>query len=242
MNLRMLTDTLAPHLGLLLAAFAGAAQAATNTPPSPVASNGAGAATRAPGAPRVVAILIYEGVELLDFAGPAEVFIVSDQQRAFRVVTVAPSREPLRTMGGVTIRADYTFEDAPAADILIVPGGEMRNVTPRGVAWIAKVAPRTEIVMSVCMGAFLLAEAGLLDGIEATTHHWGIDGLRRAAPRCTVVSGKRWVDSGHIITTAGVTAGIDAALHVVERLLGAPAARWTAGEWMEYAPRPAAGP
>jgi transcriptional regulator GlxA family with amidase domain len=84
------------------------------------------------------------------------------------------------------------------------------------------------------MGAFLLAEAGLLDGIEATTHHWGIDNLKKAAPRCTVVTGRRFVDSGRIITSAGVTAGIDAALHVVERLRGEPSARWTAEQWMEY--------
>lgn len=88
--------------------------------------------------------------------------------------------------------------------------------------------------MSVCYGAFLLADAGLLDGIEATTHHWGVAALKGAAPQCKVVTGKRYVDSGKIITTAGVTAGIDGALRIVERLLGREAARWAAEEWMEH--------
>jgi len=89
------------------------------------------------------------------------------------------------------------------------------------------------------MGAFLLARAGLLDGLEATTHHWGLEGLQRLAPLCRVVEGRRFVDSGRIVTTAGVTAGIDGALHVVERLYGAEKARWTAAQWMEHPTPPA---
>jgi transcriptional regulator GlxA family with amidase domain len=80
----------------------------------------------------------------------------------------------------------------------------------------------------------LLADAGLLDNVEATTHHWGIDDLRAVAPKCKVVTGKRFVDSGKIVTTAGVTAGIDGALHIVERVSGKEAAKWAAEEWMEH--------
>jgi transcriptional regulator GlxA family with amidase domain len=90
--------------------------------------------------------------------------------------------------------------------------------------------------MSVCFGALLLADVGLLDGIEATTHHWAVENLQKAAPKCKVLKDRRFVDGGKIITTAGVTAGIDGALHVVERLLGKEAARWTAEEWMEHHP------
>lgn len=184
---------------------------------------------------KTVAILLFEGVELMDFAGPAEVFIVAAEGKAFRVVTVAASTKPLKTMGGITVTPDFDFDNAPKADIVVVPGGNMKAVGKDGIAWIKNAAKDAEIVMSVCFGAMLLAEAGLLDDIEATTHHWGIDRLKTVAPKCKVVTGKmRFVDSGKIITTAGVTAGIDGALRVVERLLGREAARWTAQEWMEH--------
>ncbi len=181
-----------------------------------------------------VAILIFDGVELLDFAGPAEVFIVCEHGKAFNVFTVAPTKDDVRTMGGITVKPDYSLQNSPQADILIVPGGAMSNVGGGGVKWIRRISEKAEIVMSVCMGAFLLAEAGLLDGIEATTHRWGLASLKTAAPKCRVVAGKRFVDNGKVISTAGVTAGIDGALHVVGRLRGKESARWTAEEWMEY--------
>lgn len=183
---------------------------------------------------RTVAVLIYEGVELMDFAGPAEVFIVADQGKSFRVVTVAESTKPLKTMGGITITPDFNYENAPKADILVVPGGNAKAVGKAGRDWLKKANENTEITMSVCYGAFLLADVGLLDGVEATTHHWGVEDLKTAAPKCKVVSAKRFVDSGKIITTAGVTAGIDGALRIVERTLGKEAAKWTADEWMEH--------
>lgn len=195
-------------------------------------------AAEAPEAPKkarpTVAILLFKGVELLDFAGPAEVFGVAGEGHAFRVVTVAETTEPLKAMGGVTIKPDFAVKDAPRADVVVVPGGGTRNLGAAGRAWLRKAAGDAEVVMSVCMGAFLLADAGMLDGIEATTHHWGIEGLKKAAPRCKVITGRRYVDAGKIITTAGVTAGIDGALHVVERLCGKEAAKWTAEEWMEH--------
>ena len=181
-----------------------------------------------------VAIMLFDGVELLDFAGPAEVFIVASQRKPFRVFTVAPARDPIKTMGGITINPDFAFGDAPHADILVVPGGNTRAAGAEGVRWIRESAQKADIIMSVCYGAFLLADAGLLDGISATTHRWGIDSLKSAAPKCKVVVGQRYVDSGKIITTAGVTAGIDGALHVVERIYGKDLARWTSEYWMEY--------
>ena len=184
--------------------------------------------------PKTVAVLIFDGVELLDFAGPAEVFIVASQRAPFRVFTVAPTLKLIKTMGGITIKPDYSFKDAPPADILVIPGGTTSSVKQDGVEWIRKSAQSAEVVMSVCFGAFLLAEAELLDGITATTHSWGIEGLRTAAPKCKVVENQRFVDSGKIVTTGGVTAGIDGALHVVERLAGADVAKWTAESWMEH--------
>jgi len=187
-----------------------------------------------PQSPLTVAVLIFDGVELLDFAGPAEVFIVANQRRAFQVITVAPTTDLIKTMGGISIKPDYSLSDAPAADILVVPGGNLHSVQDEGVQWLAKSAESAEVVMSVCFGALLLADAKLLDGIEATTHQWAIESLRRAAPKCQVVTDRRFVDSGKIVTTAGVAAGIDGALHVVERLAGKEVAQWTAESWMEY--------
>lgn len=183
---------------------------------------------------RNVAIMIFDGVELLDFAGPAEVFIVAEHGRAYRVYTVAAEKRPVKTMGGIIVQPQYTIEDAPKPDILVAPGGATSNVTAKMSRWMRKCAGEAEIAMSVCMGAFLFAEAGLLDGREATTHRWGYESLVRAAPKCKLVKDRRFVDTGKIITTGGVTAGIDGALHIVERLNGKEAARWTAEEWMEH--------
>lgn len=191
------------------------------------------------GAPvKTVAVLLFEGVELLDFTGPAEVFIVAAEGKAFKVVTVAGSTKPLKTMGGITVTPDFAYANAPKADIVIVPGGATSNVDQTGRAWLKKAVGEAEITMSVCFGAFLLADAGLLDNVEATTHHWAIERLRQACPKCKVVTDRRFVDSGKIVTTGGVTAGIDGALHVVERILGKDAAKWTAEEWLEYRARP----
>ena len=179
-------------------------------------------------------VLLFDGVELLDFAGPAEVFGIADEGKRFRVVTVAETRRTVRAMGGVGIVPSCSFDDAPQLDVLVVPGGAMGNVSDAGIAVEQAAHARTKVTMSVCMGAFLLARAGLLDGIDATTHHWGLEDLRRAAPTCRVVPGVRFVDSGRIVTTAGVTAGIDGALHVLARLCGEESARWAADEWMEH--------
>jgi len=183
---------------------------------------------------RTVAILLFDGVELMDFAGPAEVFVVADRGRSFKVITVAEKAGAVRTMGNLRVVADHSYDDAPQADILVIPGGNLQAVNEKGRLWVRKAAGQAEITMSVCFGALLLADLGLLDGKEATTHTWAIGQLKIAAPKCKVMEGKRFVDAGKVITTAGVTAGIDGALHVVERLLGKEAARWTAEDWMEH--------
>jgi transcriptional regulator GlxA family with amidase domain len=190
---------------------------------------------------KTVAVLVFDGVELLDFAGPAEVFAVADRGKAFKVVIVAEKAGEIRTIGGVVIKPACTCDDAPRADVVVVPGGNTRKVGEAGRKWLKKAAKDADVVMSVCTGAFLLADAGLLDDREATTHHWAIEDLKTAAPKCKVVTGRRFVDGGKVVTCAGVSAGIDGALHVVERLLGKEAARWTAEEWMEYRREPTAG-
>ncbi len=186
------------------------------------------------GPPRRVAILVFDGVELLDFAGPGEVFAAAGHGRAFEVFTVGETRAPIVSQGFVEVTPRHAIADSPPPDVLVIPGGGVHSVldSPALMQWIKSTAA-TATVMSVCNGAFVLAQAGLLDGLEATTHHASIDALRRAAPRTVLRPGERFVDNGRVITAAGVAAGIDAALYVVGRLLTPNAAERTA-DYMEY--------
>jgi transcriptional regulator GlxA family with amidase domain len=184
---------------------------------------------------RNVAVFVHEGVELLDFAGPAEVFAAADRRRAFNVYTVAADDKEIVSQGFLTVKPQYTLANCPKPDLIVLPGGNtgLPLKDDRVIAWVKKAGPEAEVVMSVCTGAFLLAKAGLLDDKEATTHWGSIESLRKAAPKTKVHANRRFVDNGKVITTAGVSAGIDGALHVVERLLGEQAAKDTA-RYMEY--------
>lgn len=191
-----------------------------------------------PRPPRNVAIVLFPGVELLDFAGPGETFsaAMGSNGYEFQVFTVAADKEEIEdSRAVVTITPEYTIEKCPKPDIVVIPGGNIGAVNNNSqmMEWIKSRAADSEIVMSVCNGAFALHRAGLLDGMEATTHHGAIDHFRRSAPNVKVVENRRFVDNGKIITAAGVSAGIDASLHVVERLLGPEAADNTA-RYMEY--------
>jgi transcriptional regulator GlxA family with amidase domain len=197
-----------------------------------VASNSAAATMKGK---RNVAILVHEGVELLDFAGPGEVFASTDHRQAFEVYTVAATPGEIVSQGFVTIKPQYTLTNCPTPDIVILPGGrtDIPLSDPAVINWIKHSSQKAEVVMSVCTGAFLLAKAGLLDGREATTHWSAIESLRQEAPKTTVRENRRFVDNGQVVTAAGVSAGIDASLHVVDKLLGREVAAKTA-HYMEY--------
>jgi transcriptional regulator GlxA family with amidase domain len=187
---------------------------------------------------RRVVILLFDEVEVLDACGPFEVFSVTGRNlptRPFEVVTVA-ARSPVEARHGLSLNPGFHLDDVPRADILLVPGGpgtrrEMHD--PALLDWIRRAAQPAELVLSVCTGALLLGRAGLLDGLEATTHHDALDLLALAAPRATLRRDLRVVDNGRVILSAGVAAGIDMSLHVVQRLLGPEVARETAA-YMEY--------
>ena len=195
----------------------------------------AGAIGPAEARPRNVAILLFPGVQIIDYTGPWEVFghAVRGGVPAFRIYSVAERREPLSTSMGMIVVPDFAMANAPSPDVLVVPGGHVPLESEATLEWIRTSARRAEIVFSVCTGAFLLSRAGLLDGLEATTFAGAIDALRRDAPRTRVVSGRRWVDNGKIITAGGLSAGLDGALHVVERVAGREAAV-RAATVMEY--------
>lgn len=185
-----------------------------------------------PKRPLSVGIVVYPGVEILDFSGPSEVFAATN---GFNPFIVAFKKEPLKSQGFVTVTPQYSIEDCPPTDILLFPGGGTGNVInePAFIEWIKERSKSTQFMVSVCTGAGLLSKAGLLDGLEVTTFHGYISGLQAATPTAKVLSNTRFVDNGHIITTAGVSAGIDGALHLVSRIKGEEVAKATAF-YMEY--------
>ncbi len=191
--------------------------------------------------PRSVAVLIFDGVELLDFAGPFEVFSSArvssnGNERLLDVFTVAESIEPVTCNNPLTVMPKYTLETCPHADILVIPGGQGTRTAvnrPALIQWIAERAGAAELMTSVCTGSFLLAKASLLDG-KATTTHWGsIQRMRDDFPGLDVRENVRWVDEGNVVSSAGVSAGIDMALHILQRLYGAEYAAGVARH-MEY--------
>jgi transcriptional regulator GlxA family with amidase domain len=196
-------------------------------------------------AARNVAILIFDEVEVLDFCAPFEVFSVTgrrQQLEPFVVHTVAERPSPVLARNQLSINPRFTLADCPPPHVLVVPGGfgtrkEIHNTVL--IDWIRARAETAELVLSVCTGALLLAKAGLLDGLAATTHHGAFALLRELAPGATVHEDKRVVDNGSIILSAGISAGLDMSLHAVARLLGEAQARETA-EYMEYDWKPGA--
>lgn len=168
--------------------------------------------------PITIAFYLQDNVEVLDFAGPMEVFIVA----GFNVVTVSKTDKPIRSKTVLFITPDYAIKDAPKSDILVVFGGPTQPTTddPEVMAWIKAQASQDQYVMSVCTGAFILGKAGILDGLTATTFHTAIDDLTKACPKTKVLANTRFVDNGKVLTTAGISAGIDGALHLVEKLRG----------------------
>lgn len=194
---------------------------------------------------RNVLVVLFDDVDTLDFSGPLEVLSITGQRATgpvpFTVTTVAERKAPpITTRSGLSIIPYYTYKNAPQADIVIVPGGlgarhELHNRAT--LDFLREQASDAELIVSVCTGALLLGKAGLLDGLSATTHHAAFDELHSVAPLCNIVRDKRYVDNGKIITSAGITAGIDTALYIVQRLVGVDTARETA-EHMEYAWQP----
>ena len=189
---------------------------------------------------RRVAILIFDDVEVLDFCGPLEVFSVAAQQTepaAFEVFTVAETAEKVACRSGLVALPTFDLQQCPEPDILLVPGGvgTRKLLTNQPMLdWISQTAAQAELVLSVCSGALLLGKLGLLDGLEATTHHQVLDLLQEIAPGIAVLhNDRRYVDNGKIITSAGIAAGLDMSLHVVGRLLGTNVAKATAAH-MEY--------
>lgn len=186
-----------------------------------------------------VAVLLYDDVEALDLAGPVEVFTTASRvalRRApgteppFSLFTTARGRRVIRARAGLTVVPDADLTDTRPIDVLIVPGGvtTAEEREPETIDWIQSVSAKARLTASVCTGAFLLGRAGLLEGRTVTTHWEDLDDLRTTFPGSRVVDGVRWVDEGDLVTSAGISAGIDMSLHLVERLAGRELADRTA--------------
>lgn len=188
---------------------------------------------------RNVAIFLFDGVEVLDFAGPFEVFSVTSQlnnDELLNVYTVAEEARVITAVNGLKVVPDYDLTHCPRPEVLVIPGGDgskqaMRQ--PAVLAWLREVIPTSEKTISICSGARLLAVLGFLDGLEATTHHEVLAQVQVLAPQAQVRGGVRFIDNGQLATAGGISAGIDLSLYVVAQLFGAETAVKTA-RYMEY--------
>ncbi len=199
-------------------------------------SAGAGSSSPLPKRDKVkVAVMVGEWTNIIDTAGPWEVFADTsvksgdDYKEVFELYTVAPAGKSC-TLGGISIKPHYTIKDAPQPNVIVVPA---HGATDESRAWLREASAGTDVTTSVCTGAFQLAKAGLLKGIPATTHHQFFEEFAKEFPDIELRRGLRFVDSGHIATAGGLTSGIDMALHIVSRYYGVETAAATAA-YMEY--------
>lgn len=186
-----------------------------------------------------VGIFLFEDVELLDFAGPYEVFSVTSElndHKLFRVFTIAEGRAAVKSVNGLRTEPDYGLGDHPPVDILVLPGGIGTRAAYKNAAvldWVRRTAAGARIAMSVCSGARFLGAVGLLDGCAAVTHHSVLDNLKEIAPAAVIDAEARFTDNGKVMTSGGISAGIDLSLHIVEKLCGKETANKTV-KYMEY--------
>ncbi|HFK1563107.1 TPA: DJ-1/PfpI family protein [Bacillus paranthracis] len=186
-----------------------------------------------------VGIFLFNEVEVLDFAGPFEVFSITKvhEEKPFTVYTVSQNGEMITARNGLKVKPDYSIEDLPPVDILIIPGGKgaRENEVKNDIVinWIRQQMKEVKLMTSVCTGALLLAKAGLLEGLKATTHWASIQTFKKDFPNVEVMENVKFVDEGHIITSAGISAGINMSFHIVKNLLGVGIAEETTKN-MEY--------
>ena len=228
-------------IALLAAAIAQCSAADAKEQEGPVVASRPGQLQSPEHGPILVAFVITDRATVIDFAGPWEVFdnvmirergATHEEQMPFRLYTVSDSREPIRGSGGLRIVPDYTFEDAPPPNLVVI--GAQAGKSPKMVDWMRRMTERADVVMSVCTGAFKLALTGALDGKAATTHHEYYDAFHKTFPRVRLERGKRFVRSDtRIFSAGGLTSGIDLALHIVDLYFGPVVAEQTA-RYMEY--------
>lgn len=186
-----------------------------------------------------VGLLVFDNIELLDFCGPYEVFTacnMASEKTFFNTYTFSPEGSPIKSINGMKVIPDFSIKNMPRPDILVLPGGEGSKSVIAQSQLMEGIKERIEecsYVFSVCSGARILAKAGLLEGLEYTTHHSVFENLAQLSPDGIARKGKRYTDNGKILTAAGVSAGIDLSLYLIKKLLGESLAKETA-HYMEY--------
>ena len=194
--------------------------------------------------PLSVGILVFDAVEVLDFAGPYEVFTTASRVFGkhhpgagvlFEVACISRDGQPIQARAGLRVLSEHSFASHPPCDLLLVPGGvvDAAMACPQTLDWIARTAAQAQITASVCTGAFLLAASGVIRTEKVTTHWEDVADLRSQFPALTVLDGPRWIDNGPTVTSAGISAGLDMSLHLVARLAGQDLAEQTARQ-MDY--------
>ncbi|WP_068877270.1 MULTISPECIES: DJ-1/PfpI family protein [unclassified Phenylobacterium] len=183
-----------------------------------------------------VAFMLGDNANVIDTAGPWETFqdampmVDGKMAHPFRLFTVAPTLEPVQMTGGLVVKPHYSIDTAPQPHVIVVPA---QRSTEASRAWLKAASAKADMTMSVCTGAFQLGRVGLLDGLKATTHHDFYDDFAREFPKVQLERTPRFVDTGRIATSGGLTSGIDLALHVVGRYFGPETAEATA-RYMEH--------
>jgi transcriptional regulator GlxA family with amidase domain len=188
---------------------------------------------------RTLGILIFDDVEVLDFTGPFEVFSVTNEQsnnELFNVLLISVGEKIINAKNSLKVVSDCSFNDVNNLDILLIPGGQGARPLVNNsefIHWVQSVSKNCELVLSVCTGALILAKAGILNGLKATTHHQAYGELMQLISNTDIIEGDRFVDNGKVITSGGISAGIDMSFHVIDRLFGKEVSNKTA-KYMEY--------
>jgi transcriptional regulator GlxA family with amidase domain len=186
-----------------------------------------------------VGILIFDNVEVLDFSGPFEVFNVANEintERLFKVFNIAETEDIIMAKFDYKVKPDYSINDHPEIDILVIPGGEGRKIqmnNPVITGWVKKEFDSIELLLTVCTGVFIAGKSGVLNVKQATTHHASFNEFEKTFPHIELVKNVKYVDSGKIITAGGISAGINASLYIIDKLIGNDHGKKTA-EHMEY--------
>ncbi len=183
---------------------------------------------------KTVTIFLYDDVEVLDFAGPLDVFLLANEHgknKLFDVRTVAKKKDPvIAAYNGLSINPQYEISEITKTDILVIPGGNDISdllADEDTIQWVRELGDGADHVLSVCSGSLVLAKAGLLEGLKATTHHADMLELTSLAPNTEIMDGVKFVDNGKVITSAGITTGIDMCLHALEKICGPDIAKQT---------------
>jgi transcriptional regulator GlxA family with amidase domain len=185
------------------------------------------------------AIFIFENVEVLDFTGPFEIFNSANRvlnEDIFNVFTVTENLTKLNTRYSLQVIPDFSFQNCPKPDILVIPGGEGRKTqmyNEPALEWIESLCNDLQYLLSICTGAFILGNTGLLNGQNATTHHLSYDEFEKTFPDVNLIRNVPYVDNGKIITSAGISTGMKASLHLLDKISGNDLGKKTA-EYMEY--------